>query len=63
METGISHETIEQIISDHLQLKKIPTRWVSNILTDARWIERVRFCEENLQNFIKKYGAMWNSGR
>ena len=29
VETGISHVTIEWIISEHLQLKKITAHWVS----------------------------------
>ena len=41
VETGISRGTIERIISDHLQLKKLTARWAPNILTDAQWTERV----------------------
>ena len=37
----MSRGTIEQIISDYLQLRKITARWVPNILTDAQRIERV----------------------
>ena len=47
----MSRGTIERIISDYLQLRKITGRWVPNILTDAQRIERVRLCEENLTKF------------
>ena len=51
VETGMSRGTIERIISDYLQLRKITTRWVPNILTDAQRIERIQLCEENLAKF------------
>ena len=51
VETGMSHGTIERIISEYLQLRKITARWMPNILTDAQRIERVRLCEENLAKF------------
>ena len=51
VETGMSRRTIERIISDYLQLRKITVRWVPNILTDAQQIERVRLFEENLAKF------------
>ena len=47
----MSRATIERIICDYLQLRKITARWVSNILTDAQRIERVRLCEKNLSKF------------
>ena len=43
--------TIERIISDYLQLRKITARWVPNIFADAQRIERIRLCEENLTKF------------
>ena len=44
-------DTIERIISDYLQLRKITACWLTNILTDVQRIERVRFYEENLAKF------------
>ena len=38
VETGMSRGTIERIISDYLQMRKITARWVPNILTDAQRI-------------------------
>ena len=51
VETGMSRGTIERIISDYLQLRKITARWVPNRLTDAQRIEHVRLCEESLAKF------------
>ena len=51
VETGMTRRTIQRIISDYLQLRKITARWVPNILTDAQWIERGRLCQENLAKF------------
>ena len=51
VETGMSRGTIQRIISDYLQLRKITARWLPNILTDAQRIERVRLCQENLTKF------------
>ena len=51
VETGISRGTIQHIISDYLQLRKMAARWMPNILTDAQRIERVRLYEENLAKF------------
>ena len=42
VETGMNRGTIERIISDYLQLRKIIARLVPNILTDTQRIERVR---------------------
>lgn len=50
-ESGISHETIQRIISDHLQLKKITARYVPKYLTNFQKAERVRICQENLLKF------------
>ena len=51
VETAMSRGTIERIISDYLQSRKITARWVTNILTDAQRIESVRLREENLAKF------------
>jgi len=51
VETGMSRGTIERIISNHLQLKKITARWVPNVLTDNQRSERVRICKDNLEKF------------
>ena len=50
-ESGISHGTIQRIISDHLQLKKITARYVPKHLTNFQKAERVRICQENLLKF------------
>ena len=51
METGMTRRTIQRIICEYLQLRKIPARWLNNILTDAQRIECVRLCQENLAKF------------
>ena len=51
VETGMTRRTIQRIISDYLQLRKITARWLNNILTDAQRIERLRLCQENLAKF------------
>ena len=47
----MSHGTIESIISDHRQLKKVAARGVPDILTDDLQIKCVRLCKENLAKF------------
>ncbi|CAF1468251.1 unnamed protein product [Rotaria sp. Silwood1] len=49
--TGLSHETIHRIISDHLKLKKFTARYRPKRLTTSQWAERVRICKENLAKF------------
>lgn len=41
-QTGISHGTVQQIISDYLQLRKITARYVPKHLTNSQKTERVR---------------------
>ncbi|CAF4976585.1 unnamed protein product, partial [Rotaria sp. Silwood1] len=53
VQTGLSHGTIERIISDHLKLKQITARYVPNHLTDSQRAERVRICQENLAKFAQ----------
>ncbi len=53
VQTGLSHGTIERIISDHLKLKKITARYVPHRLTDFQRAERVRICQENLAKFAQ----------
>ncbi|CAF1541255.1 unnamed protein product [Adineta ricciae] len=50
-ESSLSHGTIQQIISDHLQLEKVTARYVSKHLTSFQKAERVRICQENLSKF------------
>lgn len=50
-QTGLSHGTVQRIISDHLQLRKITARYVPKHLTNSQKAERVRICEENLSKF------------
>jgi [histone H3]-lysine36 N-dimethyltransferase SETMAR len=50
-QTGLSHGTVQRIISDHLQLRKITARYVPKYLTNSQKAERVRICQENLSKF------------
>lgn len=50
-ETDLSHGTIQRIISDHLNLRKITARYIPKHLTDSQRAERVRICKENLAKF------------
>ena len=51
MQTSLSHGTIQRIIFDHLNLRKITARYVPKYLTDSQRAERVRICKENLTKF------------
>ncbi|CAF1346347.1 unnamed protein product [Rotaria sp. Silwood1] len=51
VQSSLSHGTIQRIISDHLQLKKVTARYVSKHLTNFQKAERVRICQENLFKF------------
>ena len=53
-ETGFSFGTVQRIIRDHLNLRKITARYISEHLTDLQRAERVRICEENLSKFRQK---------
>ena len=48
---NLSHSTIQQIVSDHLNLRKITARYVPKHLNDFQKAERVRICKENLAKF------------
>ena len=50
-ESGISHGTIQRIISDHLQLKKVTALYVPKHLTNFQKVERLRIYQENLFKF------------
>ena len=50
-ESDLSHGTVQRIISDHLQLRKITARYVPKHLTNVQKAERVRICQENLLKF------------
>jgi histone-lysine N-methyltransferase SETMAR len=50
-QSGLSHGTVQRIISDHLQLKKITARYVPKYLTNFQKAERVRIYQENLLKF------------
>ena len=41
-QTGLSHGTVQRIISDHLQLRKITARYVPKHLTNSQKAERLR---------------------
>lgn len=48
-ETLLCHGTINTIIHDHLQLRKITSRWVPHLLNDEAKQKRVNICQENLE--------------
>ena len=50
-QNDLSHGTIQRIVSDHLNLRKITARYVPKHLTDFQKAERVRICQENLAKF------------
>ena len=47
-ETDLSFGTVQRIIGDHLNLRKITARYIPKNLTDFQRAERVRICKENL---------------
>ena len=49
-QTGLSHGTVQRIITDHLNLRKITARYIPKDLTDFRRA-RVRICQQNLAKF------------
>lgn len=51
VQTSLSHGTIQRIVSDHLNLRKMTARYVPKHLTDSQRAERVRICKENLAKF------------
>ncbi|CAF5132151.1 unnamed protein product, partial [Rotaria sp. Silwood1] len=50
-QTGLSHGTIQRIITDHLNLKKITARYIPKDLTDFQRAERVQIYQQNLAKF------------
>ena len=56
--TDMSYGTVQQIISDHLQLRKITARYIPKVLTDLQRAGRVRICKES---FAKFHQRMWRS--
>ena len=50
-QTGLSHGTVQRIITDHLNLKKVTARYIPKNLTDFQRAERVRICKQNLAKF------------
>ena len=44
-QTGLSHSTVQRIISDRLQLRKITARYVPKHLTNSQKAARVRTCQ------------------
>ncbi|CAF5061737.1 unnamed protein product, partial [Rotaria sp. Silwood1] len=50
-QTGLSHGTLQRIITDHLNLKKATARYIPKDLTDFQRAERVRICKQNLAKF------------
>ena len=50
-QTGLSHGTVQRIITDPLNLKKATARYIPKDLTDFQQAERVRICKQNLAKF------------
>ena len=50
-QTELSHGTIQRIISDRLDVRKITARYVPKQLTDFQRVERIRIYQENLAKF------------
>ncbi|CAF2813643.1 unnamed protein product [Rotaria sp. Silwood2] len=48
---GLSHSTVQRIITDHLNLEKVTARYIHKNLTDFQRAERVRRCQQNLAKF------------
>jgi len=48
-ETLLSRGTIENIIHQHLKMRKVTSRWVPHDLTPEQKKERLRICKENLR--------------
>jgi len=59
-ETELSRGTIENIIHDHLKLRKVTSRWVPHQLTSYQKQERVRICRENLDRFLSNSWRLCN---
>ena len=53
-QTDLSYGTVQRIISDHLQLRKITERYIPKVLTDPQRAERVRICKESLVKFHQR---------
>ena len=53
-QTGLTYSTIQRIISDHLQLRKITARYILRHLTDFQRTEGVRICKGNLAKFEQR---------
>jgi hypothetical protein len=51
VQSGLSHGTVQRIVSDQLQLQKITAHYVSKHLTNSQKAKRVRICKENLLKF------------
>ncbi|MDR3550226.1 MAG: hypothetical protein P4L31_02345 [Candidatus Babeliales bacterium] len=60
VETELSHSTIENIIHDHLKMRKITSRWVPHELTSRQKQERVRICRENLDRLLSDSWRLHN---
>jgi histone-lysine N-methyltransferase SETMAR len=50
-QTDLSFGTVQRIVSDHLNLRKVTARYIPKDLTDVQRAERVRICKENLLKF------------
>jgi len=57
-ETSLSRGTIETIIHQYLELRKITSRWVPHQLTPDQKQERVNICKENLKRFREGSGRL-----
>ena len=52
-ETSLNHWVINKIIHDHLELRKVTSRWVPYDLKDAQKAQRVQISRANLEKYGK----------
>ena len=48
-QTSLSQGTIHRILSDHLKMRKLASRWIPHFLTEEQRQKRVFFCQKNLK--------------
>lgn len=50
-ETMLSRGTLYRIVTEHLKVRKVTSRWVPHDLTEEQKQQRVKICKENLKKF------------
>ena len=51
--TDLSYDTVQRVLSDHFELRKMTASYIPKQLTDYQRSERVRICKENLSRFTE----------